>query len=269
MKKISIILRIAAVLAAVLSLSLFLLISDREKSLEGQILASKKAAKNAEEMRAELQAKNASMIEKQEKLGENLAAEKAKAGSFYQQSVVARGEIAKLKADLEEFRVSVGEKEEELSRLKGELIGLTTAAVSLSAVYSNSRVNDEVGQPGKRNGSTKRDNTSHLQNDADTRQKGSTLRKDSTLRGAFSLKGKILDGTILRIGPENSIVAISLGSSQGVAETMLLSIRDSSGEIARIVLSKVLPDFSIATVLPGFGSPLRLKIGEQLSFIVI
>ena len=161
MNKISIILRIAAVLAAVLSLSLFLLISDREKSLEGQILASKKAAKNAEEMRAELQAENASMIEKQEKLGEHLAAEKAKAGSFYQQSVVARGEIAKLKADLEEFRVSVGEKEEELSRLKSELIGLTTSAVSLSAVYSNGRVNDENGQSGKRNGSTKRDNTSH------------------------------------------------------------------------------------------------------------
>ena len=57
--------------------------------------------------------------------------------------------------------------------------------------------------------------------------------------------------------------------SQGVAETMLLSMRDSSGEIARIVLSTVLPDFSIATVLPGFGNPLRLKIGEQLSFIVI
>ena len=263
------ILRIAAVLAGVLSFSLFLVISDREKSLEKQVMASRKAAQEAEEMRGELLAENASLVGKQEKMEENLAAEKAKAGSFYQKSLVAGGEIAKLKADLEKSRVLVREKEEELSQLKSELINLTTAAASLSAVYSNSRVSDETGESGKTNGSTKRDKSRHVQNYADIRQEGSATQQDSPSRGAFSLKGKILNGTILRIGPENSIVAINLGSSQGVAETMLLSMRDSSGEIARIVLSTVLPDFSIGTVLPGFGRPLRLKIGARISFIVI
>ena len=91
---------------------------------------------------------------------------------------------------------------------------------------------------------------------------------DGDLSGTSTTRGRQYDGLITDVGPFQAVVAINLGSNDGLRETMLLHIFDDRGELAQVVLSNVQPDFSIARVLPGFGNPNRLKKDASVSVVI-
>ncbi len=79
---------------------------------------------------------------------------------------------------------------------------------------------------------------------------------------------KFFEGTILDIGPQKSVVALNIGVEQGARQGMKLTLRQSNGAQAQVILTIVRPRFSVGYILADSGKLNELKKGRKITIIL-
>ncbi len=251
----------AAICAAVTFALLSGFMWKTNRNLESELAVSREAVQAMSDDRDKILQSNATLTNKIENLVAELDSAKVKAGALFQENLLARKEISSLTGKMEEIQIQSRIRDSEIGELKRELVALKTNPHELLE-QSNSRANmaeidalqDEV-----------------LQLKADLLAYQNRLVgpvAENIITSHPMAKGTQMRGHILSVSPDNSVLAISLGSENGAHKSMRLRMESESGQLAQVEISKVEPQFSIGHILPGSAISFQPTKGQQISFTV-
>lgn len=243
-------------------------LQDTEKKLEEtqqarrkyyeQAIAAEKAAKNQEEIAADLRSTLKDRDDRIERLQKELIA------SNEQAQQASPEKVAELETTIEEREDEIRTLEEKVRELQTEIDNAPAAPAMVASNNEGSRNQgtDQAAQPAGQTGSLRGSSTPS----ATTAAAGSGGASATTpSRPAPSSDIPAFAARVLGVSKDNSSIAINLGAEQGAQPAMELRIQDGAKRLAIVRLSEVQEDFSIAQVIELNG---RVTTDQNVLLVV-
>ncbi len=249
----------AATLALLLAFTLI-----AKSNLSQELDSSRKTTHKLGEDKEKILQSNTTLNHKISSLASELDTSKARTGSLLQENLQAHKEISLLTERMEIMEINSRNRDSELEEFKRQLVALKTNYSDASEHSTRWKTEEQI--------SVLKDEIVKLKADLFAYQKRSARSPLGYAQPTGNLnQGERLPGRILDIGPQNSVLAISLGGDHGIQEAMKLQLIDELGAVALIEISKVESQFSIGHVLPGSqpGYAHQLLADREFSFIIV
>ena len=247
---INVLIKIIAFAGALTAVVLYFLNSHSRVDLQRELSESRSAALSVENERDRALADITALDHKLADLNSGLDSEKAKTASFQRQNLQARREIFKLGEELKSADEDRHNWEDEAQSLRRQLL---SAEAGIQKEFQDASAEYDARILGLR------ENITVLQDE---------LSNYRSIAPGVPGSGKTIEGTILDIGPQNSIVALDIGVDHGVLQGMQLTLRQSDGSQAQVILSIVRPGFSLGYILADFGKLNKLIKGRKVTIIL-
>lgn len=255
---INVLIKIIAFAGALTAVVLYFLNSHSRVDLQRELSESRSAALSVENERDRALADITALDHKLADLNSGLDSEKAKTASFQRQNLQARREISKLGEELKSADEERHKWEADAQSLKRQLL---SAGDDSQKELGYASADYEARIFGLR------ENIVDLQDELENYRSNSWGIPGPSSNSPVN-SDKFFEGTILDIGPQNSVVALNIGVEQGARQGMKLTLRQSNGSQAQVLLTIVRPVFSIGYILADSGKLNELKKGRKITIIL-
>ncbi len=270
MKFLSIIFRVTAIICAISTVILYFVIGDTKKQLEIEKNNAVAAEIEADRESEQANRKVTSLDKLVESLRSDILSEKGKSAKYYQQIKQFRTELSELNKSLSDSNKDIDLKIEEINNLKKELISVKTAP---QLDNNSSKIADcelQIEELKAEIESLREENESYIAglSSKTNRNQSDEFNSNRNNHDTSLNIGKVIKGKVLEVDDKYKIVAISLGASQDAIVDMELLVKKDNVKLAKLVITNVKNDFSVAQLVFDFGQPFKLKNGDDVTFII-
>lgn len=254
----NVILKSAAFAGALTAVVLYILISQSRVELQRELDEARNAARTAEIERDRALADRAAFEHDINDLNSNLKMEKSKSVSLKRQNIQAHREISEFSRKLESAEQNEQKWEIETQNVRRRLLSTNTDFQKefLESLADYEAMISSLGEK-----------VAHLQREF-ANQQSNTMGSYGYTANPTAGSSKTFEGTILDIGPENSIIALDLGIEQGARQGMKLTLWKNTEFQAQVTLSVVRPEFSIGYIISNSRQFNKLKKGQKVTIIL-
>ena len=257
-KMLNVLIKTVAFAGALAAVVFYILISNSRDDLKRELIENRNAALSAEKERDQALSDIVALNHKMGAMNSDLEAKKTKAASLQRQNLQARREISKLGEELKSADEERHKWENETQSLKRQLL---SAGDDSQKELGYASADYEARIFGLR------ENIVDLQDELENYRSNSWGIPGPSSNSPVN-SDKFFEGTILDIGPQNSVVALNIGVEQGARQGMKLTLRQSNGSQAQVLLTIVRPVFSIGYILADSGKLNELKKGRKITIIL-
>ncbi len=263
----SLILRFAAVAGTISSIVIYLLIGDKKEVLDTRLALTQKRLDGVETERDQIEVERNMLASELEKLDAQLGDAKAKGDTLLQQNIQARSEMSGMRNKVESVRVETGKQEEEIVRLRRELVSLKTA-VPLSGLVESSEYAAQIEEQMRQIAELESELREYQDLIARRAANPTDLQDSLAGTGKQNESERRVAAEVIAIGREAFFFAINAGSSSGLKPERRYTVYRGNEAIVKVLLINVRPEFCIAQVLPKAGDAGQLRTGDIVALKV-
>lgn len=292
MKAVSLILRILALLGAIAAIVLWAMIDGKLAEKVDELATAQAETSTLEEDLAKatdrisgLEAQVQRIEEERESIGNRLANATDQLGE-------AQSEIARLQREKRQLEQDVAAKDDRIESMEKELLQDLTAgpapAVGSGAAASGvaaeevAKLEQDLSEARSRNDRLSR-RIDDLEEDLDAAredlaaariaQTRAPVAASNPLAGADAIAAgnfKVTDqrAPVLKVSGDDGMVLIGTGANDGILPNQPMAISRSGGEPIFVRVQSVMPEFSLANILPGQAGFDSIRVGDEAVVLV-
>jgi hypothetical protein len=253
MKGLSVFLSLAAVSAAGVSVTLYLLVGNERDQLRADLASIRVQATRAQQRVADLEREKSALAAGFASVDGSIAETKARNTTLEARNNQLTREIVQAREQLQVGDKAAKAAENEIAALRRQLVD----AQSRAAVATGPSAAEALA--------------AYEARVVDLEAQLNALRRisggDSAPASAEQLARvpRDLAGRVVEVGPRSAFVVLDIGTRHGAVSGLELVVRRSTNEVARLRLTDVRESFCIAHVLPGPGPTATLRAGDSAS----
>lgn len=250
MKTITLVLSVLALLGAIASAGLFVLIGNTKEALQRDLAASESRA-------SRLSGELTEATEKGESLQRQLNALDADLGETKTKLTAAEARSVQMSRDLNQTRTQLAARQEAEQALTRELATTKRELVESKLAIANA-VSPEQAETYRNTIARLEESVGNLQKQIDDMANTPVNTGGTALAmgagGATSATltaNRAMNARVVTVGPKNAFVILNYGATSGAALSQELLVRRGPEPVARVQISDVRENYSVAQVLPN------------------
>lgn len=274
MKSISLLLRVLAIVGAIVAVVGWVATQDKVKDANADLTKAKSQAKAAQVEAADFDKKFQAAQSKAGSLESDLADAKSRVQSGRAELSVSKRETTAARAELKESKAELKSLEAQNTKLKEEIIAARTEVPDVDPeqikAYEEkiATLGEEVDNLKDRlaRSSTGSSNVIAATDGVSaTTGTGGAAASDASATPVLRLSSSGQTASVLKADVDNGLIVISRGQKQGLQKEMEFGIAKGFSAPVRVKVARTAPDYSVAYILPG-GDP-SFAAGDEVTLV--
>ena len=272
MKSISLLLRVLAIVGAIVAAVGWFATDGKVKQANDEISNLESQLKQAQNTAAEFEKKHSDVSSRVAGLQSDLTEFKSRATSARSQLVQAQRDTTAVRDELRASQAEVKDLEEKNENLRREI---TDARIKVAEVDPEKikQYEEKIAQLGEE--------VDTLKDKLAIAARGSSTQIVPTSSDATAADGSAAatpavvprlaksgeTASVLKADVDNGLIIISRGQKQGLQQAMEFGIAKDYSVPVRVKVARTTPDFSVAYILPGKGGNPIFEAGDKITLV--